>query len=102
MSSQNSQFKIRQPVRAVVEEIHPFGVSANAPHPNAARLFVDFILSKEGQQMIASFFRVPTRTDVSAIVPRMKKGLNLVPWDSSMVDSYEKNVNLYRKVLMKN
>jgi len=34
-------------------------VAAKAPHPNAAKLFVDFMLSEEGQRIIASFGRVP-------------------------------------------
>lgn len=28
------------------------GIASNAPHPNAARLFVDFRASKEGQQLV--------------------------------------------------
>lgn len=40
------------------------GISAKAPHPAAARLFVDFLLSKEGQAAIQSRGRVPARTDL--------------------------------------
>src|SRR3972149_10228843 len=28
-----------------------YGIASNAPHPNAAKLYVDFIFSKEGQQI---------------------------------------------------
>jgi iron(III) transport system substrate-binding protein len=31
-----------------------YGISANAPHPNAARLWIDFVFSKEGQQTLAN------------------------------------------------
>jgi iron(III) transport system substrate-binding protein len=41
-------------------------ISAKAPHPAAARLFVDFLLSKEGQRAIRSRGRVPARTDIAA------------------------------------
>ena len=41
-------------------------IAAKAPHPAAARLFVDFLLSKEGQRAIASRGRVPARTDIGA------------------------------------
>jgi iron(III) transport system substrate-binding protein len=41
-------------------------ISARAPHPAAARLFVDFILSPEGQAIIASRRRVPARIDVAS------------------------------------
>jgi iron(III) transport system substrate-binding protein len=30
----------------------PVGIIAGAPHPNAARLFIDFILSQEGQRLL--------------------------------------------------
>jgi iron(III) transport system substrate-binding protein len=39
-------------------------VSARAPHPNAARLFVDLLLSVEGQTIIRSRGRVPARADL--------------------------------------
>jgi len=39
-------------------------ISSHAPHPNAARLLVDFLLSQEGQKMIARRGRVPARLDV--------------------------------------
>ncbi|HET7197599.1 MAG TPA: extracellular solute-binding protein [Burkholderiales bacterium] len=39
-------------------------ISAKAPHPAAARLFMDFLLSKEGQTAIRSRGRVPARTDL--------------------------------------
>src|SRR5690349_20355000 len=40
-------------------------ISAKAPHPAAARLFVDFLLSRDGQRVIASRDRVPARIDVA-------------------------------------
>lgn len=40
-------------------------ISAKAPHPAAARLFVDFLLSKEGQLAIRGRSRVPVRTDLA-------------------------------------
>src|SRR5919109_4958926 len=45
----------------VFTKFQPIGVGLKAAHPNAAKLFVNFMLSEEGQQIIASFGRVPTR-----------------------------------------
>jgi iron(III) transport system substrate-binding protein len=39
-------------------------ISGNAPHPNAARLFVDFYLSKEGAQIIRTWGKVPGHPDM--------------------------------------
>jgi ABC-type Fe3+ transport system substrate-binding protein len=46
----------------VVTSPSQVGISAKAPHPAAARLFVDFLLSSEGQALIRSRGRVPART----------------------------------------
>jgi iron(III) transport system substrate-binding protein len=45
------------------------GVNARAPHPNAARLAANFMLSQEGQQFLAKFGRLPTRGDVPVNPP---------------------------------
>ncbi len=43
----------------VFANIHPSAVAAKAPHPNAARLFIDFVLSKRGQELIRGMNRIP-------------------------------------------
>ena len=48
----------------VFTKFQPLGIGSKAPHPNAAKLFSDFVLSEEGQKIIASFGRVPTRRGV--------------------------------------
>jgi iron(III) transport system substrate-binding protein len=45
------------------------GVNAKAPHPNAARLAANFMLSREAQQHLAKFGRLPTRNDVASNPP---------------------------------
>jgi len=42
------------------------GVARRAPHPNAAQLFADFILSREGQEIIKARNRVPSSTAVDS------------------------------------
>jgi len=45
-------------------ELVPIGIMAGAPHPNAARLFVDYTLSREGQELFRNLRKVPARNDV--------------------------------------
>ena len=45
------------------------GVSANAPHPNAARLLANFVLSREGQTLLTKHGRLPTRLDTPSNPP---------------------------------
>jgi iron(III) transport system substrate-binding protein len=40
-------------------------VMAHAPHPNAAKLWVDWVLSDEGQRYLSDHFRTPSRPGVS-------------------------------------
>ena len=57
----------------------PFAVAiaANTPHPNASRLFVDFVLSREGQMVFRKIGRIPARTEVEPDPPGLIKGLKL-------------------------
>jgi iron(III) transport system substrate-binding protein len=61
------------PVRPVVARAQGIGVAVQAPHPNAALLFVDFVLSPEGQHLFESMGRVPAST-------RVKSKLNDFPF----------------------
>src|SRR5262249_38019189 len=47
------------------------GVSANAPHPHAAWLFMDFIFSKEGQQLLADGGQIATMPGLRLANPDM-------------------------------
>lgn len=43
----------------------PSGVLTDAPHPNAAKLFIEYMTSKEYSELLAKFSEVPLRSDVS-------------------------------------
>ncbi len=42
------------------------GINKNAPHPNAAKLFMDFLLSEDGQRIYQSQNMQPTRRGITA------------------------------------
>jgi iron(III) transport system substrate-binding protein len=52
------------PVEPVVARPQGIAVARNAPNPKAARAFVEFVLSPEGQQLLVSMGRVPASTKV--------------------------------------
>ena len=56
----------------VVTSPSQVAISARAPHPAAARLFVDFLLSSEGQALIKSRGRVPARSGMDADAETLK------------------------------
>ena len=45
------------------------GVNTMAPHPNAAKLAANYLLSKEGQEMLPKNGRLPVRADVTPNPP---------------------------------
>jgi iron(III) transport system substrate-binding protein len=53
-------------------------ISAAAPHPHAARLFVDFMLSFEGQSAVRERGRMPARADVPGADSAAKLKLHYV------------------------
>jgi iron(III) transport system substrate-binding protein len=61
------------PVQPVIGRPQAIGVAAEAPHPHAALLFADFVLSPEGQKMFADMGRVPAN-------PKVKTPLNDFPY----------------------
>jgi ABC-type Fe3+ transport system substrate-binding protein len=44
--------------------LHPISVVDRAPHPNAAKLFIDYVLSEEGQRLFARRGREPARPGI--------------------------------------
>jgi iron(III) transport system substrate-binding protein len=54
------------PVQPVAARPQGIGVARSAPHPNAALLFADFVLSEEGQRLFESMGRVPASTKVKS------------------------------------
>jgi iron(III) transport system substrate-binding protein len=81
----------------VFTKFQPIGVGSKAAHPNAAKLFVDFMLSEEGQKIIASFGRLPTRRGVPTTAQGIDT-LNYVIDDIGAGDDFNKNYELFRNI----
>src|SRR2546428_8911464 len=78
-----------------VFKVIPAMIAAKAPHPNAARLFADFILSKEGQEMLRHFQRIPVRKDVEPDPPRLFRGFKRVLESPEGYKNFDETVKLY-------
>ncbi len=86
------------PLEPVVVQVNQIQLAAKAPNPNAAKLFIDFALSKEGQEMIRDFFRIPPRIDVDANPPRLIKGYKRVIEGPEGYTNFDETVKLYQEV----
>jgi iron(III) transport system substrate-binding protein len=75
------------------------GINKLAPHPNAAKLFVDFVLSKEGQELIVKTDRSSVRKDVAGNPLDMIKNVRIVPSDFSLGKTYVQTRDEFRDLL---
>ena len=63
----------------------PIALYRNAPHPNAGKLFIDFILSQEGARLLRGQQRIPARLDVEPLTERLNpRNLKLYPVNISI------------------
>jgi iron(III) transport system substrate-binding protein len=61
----------------------PVGILANAPHPNTARLFTNFMYSKEYSTALAASHNYPLRSDVA---PNGEPALDSIKWYRNKVE----------------
>jgi iron(III) transport system substrate-binding protein len=64
------------------------GIAVHAPHPNAAKLFIEYLLSKEGQKTNLSFDRNVIRSDLLEEQGALKEA-KLVPVDPSLGENMD-------------
>ena len=88
--------RVQDPLYA---DVHGIGILTNAQRPNAARLFVDFIVSKEGQTILADLDKTTVRDDVAVKYQVDRKTLRIVgPEARAKVEEYDKMmVDLFAK-----
>ncbi len=73
-------------------------LAKHAPHPEAAKLFIDFLMSKEAQEVITRFNRIATRVDVPPNPPRLLKGLELAPVKPELGKILPKRIKQFREI----
>jgi len=98
MQSQGAPIEI---VNADPVMSRPWGVflAQRAPHPNAGRLFIDYVLSIEGQKGLASLGRTVVRPGVPQKFPRLVDGVKLVAVKSELGKDREEMSKLYYSIV---
>lgn len=82
----------------VFANIHPTGIAAKAPHPNAARLFIDFVLSKRGQELVRGMNRIPDRVDVTPIQARLIESIKPAFAPTEVLENFERYAKMFHEV----
>ena len=71
----------------VITYVHPIALAKGAPHPNAGKLLISFILSTDGQRMLRDQGRIPSHRDVDPQVFSLRN-VNLFASDPRSVKEY--------------
>lgn len=74
------------------------GLSAQAPHPNAAKVFLDFVLSREGQKLMQTPGRLIARGDLANEQAAMLRGLKIVPVDPALAENLDEYAKQLRSI----
>jgi iron(III) transport system substrate-binding protein len=107
LSGYSQTFEALKPLGAPVDwvylnpvfaNIHPTGIAAKAPHPNAARLFIDFVLSKRGQEVIRSMNRIPDRIDTPPDHVRLIENIKPAFAPAEVLDNFERYAKLFHEI----
>jgi iron(III) transport system substrate-binding protein len=86
------------PLEPAITQVNPIMLAAKAPHPNAARLFYDFVISKEGQEMLRGFQRIPVRKDVEPDPARLFRGFKYVVESPEDYKDFDATVKQYLEI----
>lgn len=73
-------------------------ITREARHPAAARLFMNYLASDEGQKEILNIDKPPA---LPKFQPEYLRGVNFFPADWALSDSYEEHNKIYREIFWK-
>ena len=81
-----------------------YGININAPHPHAAALFVDFVLSAEGAKILSGTGRIPRRKGAHAMYDELanleERGVPLYVVTAEQTDRVSKAMEKIMKELL--
>lgn len=86
------------PLEPVPVQVNPLMLAAKAPHPNAAKLLIDFLLSKEGQKMLVGFRRIPVREDIDPDPPRLFRDYKRIVEHPEDYKDFAQTITLYQEI----
>ncbi len=86
------------PLEPVAVQVNPMMLAAKAPHPNAGKLFIDFLLSKAGQKLLVGFRRIPVREDVEPDPPRLFRGYRRIVEHPEDYKNFNATIKLYQEI----
>jgi len=94
--ARGNPLRLIYPTEGVLAALSPSGIIANAPHPNAAKLFMEFQLGPGLSTVVRRFFNPPLRGDVPS--PEGVRPLKEVKLIAPTLEEQEKGVPEVREL----
>ena len=81
----------------VIASLGVISLGVKPQHPNAARLLIDYVLSKEGQQLVQDYNRIPSRQDINPLTPKLdRRHLSLLPLEPELGRNMKVHMDRFR------
>lgn len=90
------------PLNPSVAGTNLMGIAAKAPHPNAAMLYIDHMLSEEIQKdyLSGKFFKVSARQGIASAVAQKLSKVKVIPADMTQSEHFERHRKRFREIFM--
>jgi len=85
-------------IEPAVSITNGIGVAKRAPHPHAALLFYDYIISPDAQRILAKIGYVPTNVKIESPIKGVKPKLLDA---ATLLDKQEKSTSLFEQIILK-
>jgi iron(III) transport system substrate-binding protein len=87
LKSQGAPIDWVSSMNPIVATLGPVALAAKSQHPNAGKLLIDFLVSEETQKRLQKMYRIPSRSNLEPISPRLDPNrLKLLPLHPSLAD----------------
>jgi iron(III) transport system substrate-binding protein len=99
MKSEGAPVEWIETFNPIVVTLSGIALSAKPNNPNSAKLLIDFATSKKGQEMIRGMRRIPARTDIEPLSPKMDQSkLKLKAVPKEVYANLEEYAREFRKI----
>jgi len=87
-------------IEPAIVALHPISIVEKTPHPNAARLLLDFYLSEEGQKALREIDKIPLRKGVEADSKRVAELVARTPHVIKYEGDPGKQIKLFNEIFI--
>ncbi len=90
------------PLNPTVVSTNLMGIAAKAPHPNAAMLYIDHMLSEEMQRdyLVNKFAKLSGRQGIQSTVGQKLSKVKMIPVDLTQSENLEKHRKRFREIFL--